>query len=115
MIYYGEIPFLYQVFNPTNVRSAKEKGGYQVVSRSSLFHPNALEFTPPQTRQGLFQQQAILDTMLVYYTKGVKQDSPTASSPGTDPVGGLALVCTAVCILSPPSHCRSLTPHSTTG
>ena len=46
MIYYGEIPFLYQVFTPTNVRSVKEKGSYQVVSRLSLLHPNTLGLTP---------------------------------------------------------------------
>lgn len=31
LIYYGEVPFLYRVFDPTNVRSSKEKGGYKVV------------------------------------------------------------------------------------
>ena len=30
--YYGEIPFLYRVFDPTNVRAKKEMGGYKVVS-----------------------------------------------------------------------------------
>lgn len=38
MLYYGEIPFLYRVFECTNVRSKKEKGGYKVVSRP--FHPS---------------------------------------------------------------------------
>jgi len=32
LLYYGEVPFLYRVFDPTNVRSAKEKSGYKVVS-----------------------------------------------------------------------------------
>ena len=36
LVYYGEVPFLYQVFNPTNVRSSKEKGRYQVVC---VLHP----------------------------------------------------------------------------
>lgn len=31
LIYYGEVPFLYRVFDPTNVRSSKEMGGYKVV------------------------------------------------------------------------------------
>ena len=31
LIYYGEIPFLYRVFEPLAVRSSKEKGGYKVV------------------------------------------------------------------------------------
>lgn len=38
MIYYGEIPFLYRVFKPLDVRSKKEKGGYQVVSRPFPFY-----------------------------------------------------------------------------
>ena len=37
LIYYGEIPFLYRVFEPLAVRSSKEKGGYKVVSVFSLF------------------------------------------------------------------------------
>jgi len=37
LIYYGEIPFLYRVFEPTAVRSVKEKGGYKVVSAFSPF------------------------------------------------------------------------------
>jgi len=32
LIYYGEIPFLYRVFDSTAVRSSKERGGYKVVS-----------------------------------------------------------------------------------
>lgn len=32
LLYYGEIPFLYCVFNLTDVPSLKEKGGYKVVS-----------------------------------------------------------------------------------
>ncbi|KAF9641975.1 hypothetical protein BDM02DRAFT_3133425 [Thelephora ganbajun] len=70
LIYYGEIPFLYRVFEPTEVRSSKEKGGYKV------------------TRHGLFQNQAILDTMLIYYGKrGTKQHLPPALSPGSNPMG----------------------------
>jgi len=30
--YHKEVPFLYQVFKPTDVPSHKEKGGYKVVS-----------------------------------------------------------------------------------
>lgn len=33
VVYYGEIPFLYRLFEPTAVRSTKEKGGYKVVGR----------------------------------------------------------------------------------
>ena len=33
LIYHGEIPFLYRVFEPSDVPSPKEKGGYKVVSR----------------------------------------------------------------------------------
>jgi len=36
IVYYGEVPFLYRVFDPTNVCSRKEKGGYKVVS---MFRP----------------------------------------------------------------------------
>lgn len=32
IIHYGEIPFIYRVFEPTSVRSKKEKSGYKVVS-----------------------------------------------------------------------------------
>lgn len=32
LVYHGEVPFLYRVFNPTNVSAKKEKGGYKVVS-----------------------------------------------------------------------------------
>ena len=32
LIYHGEVPFLYRVFEPTNVCAGKEKGGYKVVS-----------------------------------------------------------------------------------
>ena len=114
-IYYGKIPFLYKVFDPTNICSMKEKSTYKVVSGLSPSIPTLQAHSRPQTHQGLFQQQAILNTMLIYYAKGVKQCLPTVSSPGTDPVGGLALVCTTVGVLSPPFHCWSLTPHSTTG
>jgi len=39
----------------------------------------------------------IIDTMLVYYGKqGTKACIPTASVPGEDPIGALALICTAV-------------------
>jgi len=48
LLYYGEVPFLYRVFDPTNVRCSKEKGGYKVVSVSlssahtrSHFHRSA--------------------------------------------------------------------------
>ena len=37
MLYYGEIPFLYRVFQCTDVRSRKEKGGYKVVSTLFCF------------------------------------------------------------------------------
>jgi len=106
LIYYGEIPFLYRVFDPTNVRSVKEKGGYKVVS---IFHPppSSLAYLMPmflQVRHGIFQHQAIIDTMLVYYGKqGTKACIPTASIPGENPIGVLALVCTAVGIYL--SHC----------
>lgn len=98
LIYYGEIPFLFRVFEPTTVRSSKEKGGYKVVSDFFPFRTKQSEaHLLCQTRHGLLQNQAILDTMLVYYGKrGVKQYLPTASSPGSNPVGVLALVCTAV-------------------
>jgi len=38
LIYYGEIPFLYRVFKPTDVPAprSKERGGYKVVSGSHL-------------------------------------------------------------------------------
>ena len=36
LIYYGEVPFLYRVFTPTNVPLKKEKGKYKVVS---ALHP----------------------------------------------------------------------------
>ena len=38
LIYYGEIPFLYRVFKPTDVTApkSKERGGYKVVSESYL-------------------------------------------------------------------------------
>lgn len=94
LVYYGEIPFLYRVFDPTAVRSSKERGGYKVVSM--LNHPSRPMQCSPDC-QGLFQNQAILDTMLVYYGKrGIKQYLPSASSPGNNPVGMLALVCTTV-------------------
>jgi len=43
LVYHKEIPFLYRVFDPTDVPSAKEKGGYKVVSVS---HPP--QHTPHQ-------------------------------------------------------------------
>ena len=95
-LYYGEIPFLYRVFDPTNVRSRSEKGGYKVVS---VVHPLCLVQAPTflQVRHGIFQHQMIVDTMLVYYGRqGTKASIPTASVPGEDPIGVLALVCTAV-------------------
>ena len=36
LLYYGEIPFLYRIFNLTNIHSKVEKGGYKVVSTSLL-------------------------------------------------------------------------------
>ena len=33
LIYYGEIPFLYCIFEPSDVPSPREKGGYKVVSQ----------------------------------------------------------------------------------
>ena len=113
MLYYGEIPFLYRTFDPTNVRSVKEKSGYKVVSGINLLPSQRPQAHPPQqTRHGLFQQQAILDTLLVYYAKGVKQYLPTVSSPGTNPVGALALICTAVRILKPHFHLPNSDPTS---
>jgi len=64
LIHYGEIPFLYHKFKPTNIPSKQERSGYKVVSallqkemnQSSLSH---------QIRSGLFQNQAILNTTLV--------------------------------------------------
>ena len=39
----------------------------------------------------------IIDTMLAYYgTQGTKSCIPTTSVPGENPIGALALVCTAV-------------------
>ena len=97
LIYYGEIPFLYRVFEPSAVRSSKEKGGYKVVRTFPPSRPKIFGLTPYQTRQGPFQNQAILDTMLVYYGKrGIKEYLPATSSPGKNPVGALALICTAV-------------------
>jgi hypothetical protein len=58
-----------------------------------------------QVRHGIFQHQAIINTMLVYYGRqGTKACIPTASVPGEDPIGVLALVCTAV----RPSHTTAL-------
>lgn len=99
LLYYGEIPFLYRVFETTDVPAPKsrEKGGYKVVSGFRLLFVKHLISFPFQTRQGPFQSQPILDTMLNYYGKrGIKQYLPTVSSPGKNPVGMLALVCTAV-------------------
>jgi hypothetical protein len=56
-----------------------------------------------QTRSGPFQNQPIVDTMLAYYGKrGIKEYLPTeaASFAGKNPIGALALVCTAVRTLS---------------
>lgn len=100
LIYYGEVPFLYRVFEPTNVRSVKEKGGYKVVSG---LHPPLcllsvhLILKSLQVRHGIFQHQMIVNTMLLYYGKrGTKACIPTASTPGENPIGVLALVCAAV-------------------
>ena len=46
LIYYGEIPFLYRVFEPTNVRSVKEKGGYKVVSIFDILNSPRLTQRP---------------------------------------------------------------------
>ena len=101
LLYYGEIPFLYRVFEPSAIPSSKEKGGYKVVSS----YPCLLTMTErptahsPQTRSGPFQNQPILDTMLAYYGKrGIKEYIPTdtGSRAGKNPVGALALICTAV-------------------
>ena len=32
LLYYGEIPFLYRAFQPSDIPCSKEKGGYKVVS-----------------------------------------------------------------------------------
>ena len=97
LIYYGEIPFLYRTFKPTDVPSTKEKGGYKVVSVSSSELNATTANSPHQSRHGPFQNQAIMDTMLIYYgSRGIKQYLPTASSYGSNPVGMLALVCTGV-------------------
>ena len=43
IIYYGEIPFLYHVFQPTDVPAPKsERGGYKVVSGSCLSFRNSV-------------------------------------------------------------------------
>ena len=55
MIYYGEIPFLYKVFDPMNVRSVKEKSTYKVVSGLSPSVSTLQAHSHPQTCQGLFQ------------------------------------------------------------
>lgn len=39
MVYYKEIPFLYRVFDVTEVSSKTEKGGYKVVRAFSLIQP----------------------------------------------------------------------------
>ena len=98
LLYYGEIPFLYRVFDPTNVRSGKERGGYKVVSIPIHFSLNSFDTTAIwQVRHSIFQNQMVISTMLVYYGRqGAKACIPTASVPGEDPIGVLALVCTAV-------------------
>ena len=102
IIYYGEIPFIYREFEPLDVRSSKEKGGYKVVSEFLLFKAKNMKLISCQTRHGPFQNQAILDTMLIYYGKrGIKEYLPKTSSLGKNPVGVLALICAAVRIPSP--------------
>ena len=32
LVYHGEVPFLYRVFDPTDIPATKEKGKYKVVS-----------------------------------------------------------------------------------
>ena len=100
LLYYGEIPFLYRVFECTDVSSKKERGGYKVVSTT---FPSFLSFLAKQSddsqmRHELFQSQPILNTILIYFgRRGIKQHFPTVSAPGqNNPVGMLALVCTAV-------------------
>ena len=52
----------------------------------------------------------IIDTMLLYYGKqGTKACIPTASVPGENPIGVLALVCTAVGTHLPSQHVLALT------
>ena len=101
ILYYGEVPFLYRVFERTNVRAKGEKGGYKVVSRCHTLQA-CTKFTLSQVRHGIFQQVMVIDTMLVYYgRKGTKSCIPTASVPGNNPIGVLTLVCAAV---GPISH-----------
>lgn len=108
LIYYGEIPFLYRVFEPSAVRSSVERGNYKVVSGFFPLSTEKLWLTFNQTRHGLFQNQAILDTVLIYYGKrGIKEYLPTTSSPGKNPVGTLALICTAVLSPKPSSPSTS--------
>ena len=97
LIYYGEIPFLYCILEPSDVPSPREKGGYKVVSQ--CLSPSAEQhgLISPQTRSGPFQSRPILETMLVYYGKqGIKGYPPVENSIGTNPIGALAVICTAV-------------------
>ena len=100
LLYYGEIPFLYCVFECTHVSSKKERGGYKVVGATFPFFLSFLakQSDNSQTCHRLFQSQPILDTILVYFSRrGIKQHFPAVSVPGkNNPVGMLALVCTAV-------------------
>ena len=100
LVHYGEIPFLYRVYERTDVRSKVEKSGYKVVSILRFVFLKLLNTTFSQVRHGIFQHQMIIDTMLVYYGKqGTKTCIPTASIPRENPIGALALVCTAVRII----------------
>jgi len=96
LIHYGEIPFLYHKFEPTNIPSKQERSSYKVVS--ALLQKEMNQSSPShQICSGLFRNQAILNTILMYYGKqGIKQYAPMTSSPGKNPVGALALICTAV-------------------
>ena len=55
LIYYGEIPFLYRIFEPSDVPSPREKGGYKVVSQRLPPLLNDMGLISPQTHSGAFQ------------------------------------------------------------
>jgi hypothetical protein len=99
--YHGEIPFLYRVFQPTEIVEPdleREPSRFKVVSNSVPLSVQSPPVTGQQTRHGLFRHQVILQTMLTYY-QYIKSDVETASLTGIHPVGALALVCAAVCAL----------------
>jgi hypothetical protein len=110
ILYYGEIPFLYRVFDVTKVPSKMEKGRYKVVSS---FRPSQVPISDfsSQVRHGIFQNQVIINTMLVYYgKKGTKSCIPEVSVPGENPVGALALVCAAVGTTPSSNHLTTNSP-----